>query len=206
MTIEEQIRQKRQEIQKAVSCNILGGFESNIEKSRHGIYADTAENRKLGRVGQEYGKTNNDDETSSRRNIASLNELYSADQELSRLCKQRNESPDSSKLLNENIKQIREKISSGCDKVVRDLFFNIKKQLSDKDVNITLGKGVSGNNLISLRGSDLKSKNGIKIGIHKNTEGGDISVRVYDNNKHSDFKLGDRDNGNITQKIINKYF
>lgn len=27
----------------------------DIEKARHGIYADTAENRKLGRVGQEYG-------------------------------------------------------------------------------------------------------------------------------------------------------
>lgn len=32
------------------------GVENAIEKARSGVYADTAENRQLGRVGQEYGK------------------------------------------------------------------------------------------------------------------------------------------------------
>ena len=34
---------------------IQKSFDNDIEKARSGIYADTAENRKLGRVGQEYG-------------------------------------------------------------------------------------------------------------------------------------------------------
>ena len=35
MTIEEQIRQRRMEIQNAVSDNILKGFDIDIEKAKH---------------------------------------------------------------------------------------------------------------------------------------------------------------------------
>ena len=35
--------------------NIAKAFGADIEKARHGIYADTPENRRLRRVGQEYG-------------------------------------------------------------------------------------------------------------------------------------------------------
>lgn len=59
MTIEEQIRQRRMEIQNAVSDNILKGFDVDIEKARSGTYADTAENRRLMRVGQKYGESSN---------------------------------------------------------------------------------------------------------------------------------------------------
>ena len=59
MTIEEQIRQRRMEIQNAVSDNILKGFDVDIEKARSGTYADNAENRRLMRVGQKYGESNN---------------------------------------------------------------------------------------------------------------------------------------------------
>lgn len=59
MTIEEQIRQRRMEIQNSVSDNILKGFESDIEKARSGTYADNAENRRLMRVGQKYGDSSN---------------------------------------------------------------------------------------------------------------------------------------------------
>lgn len=54
----EDIKQRQQEL-----CdNILKGFgsdtsEDSIEKARHGVYADTPENRKLNRVGREYGKS-----------------------------------------------------------------------------------------------------------------------------------------------------
>lgn len=59
MTIEEQIRQRRMEIQNAVSDNILKGFDVDIEKARSGTYADNAENRRLMRVGQKYGESSN---------------------------------------------------------------------------------------------------------------------------------------------------
>lgn len=59
MTIDEQIRQRRMEIQNAVTDNILKGFESDIEKARSGTYADNAENRRLMRVGQKYGESSN---------------------------------------------------------------------------------------------------------------------------------------------------
>ena len=49
--MENPIQKKRQEI----ANNIAKGFENDIEKARHGTYSDTAENRKLNRVGQEYG-------------------------------------------------------------------------------------------------------------------------------------------------------
>ena len=38
-----------------VSEQIQKSFDNDIEKGKHGIYEDTAENRKLNRVGQEYG-------------------------------------------------------------------------------------------------------------------------------------------------------
>lgn len=44
--------------QDSIKQNILKAFTSDesIEKARHGVYANTSENRKLNRVGQEYGK------------------------------------------------------------------------------------------------------------------------------------------------------
>lgn len=65
----EELNKRRQ----AVAANIAKSFENdiekalgagygleegdgdNVEKARHGFYGDTAENRKLNRVGQEYG-------------------------------------------------------------------------------------------------------------------------------------------------------
>lgn len=96
MTIEEQIRQRRMEIQNAVSDNILKGFESDIEKAQENeyteysvndlikagvleyddsiekaVYADTPQNRKLGRVGQEYhrGKGKKVEEKSAKKGV-----------------------------------------------------------------------------------------------------------------------------------------
>lgn len=42
--------------------NILKSFDIDIEKSRSGVYADTSENRKLNRVGQQYGSKKQEDE------------------------------------------------------------------------------------------------------------------------------------------------
>lgn len=35
--------------------SILKAFDTDLEKARSGVYADTSQNRKLGRVGQKYG-------------------------------------------------------------------------------------------------------------------------------------------------------
>lgn len=51
MNIFEQIAAKRVEIELGVQSNIEKSFDTDIEKA---VYADTAENRKLGRVGQKY--------------------------------------------------------------------------------------------------------------------------------------------------------
>ena len=54
-----------------IKNNILKSFKtdleksengSDIEKARSGVYADTAENRKLNRVGQQYGSKKQEDE------------------------------------------------------------------------------------------------------------------------------------------------
>lgn len=42
--------------------NIVQQFGTDIEKARSGVYADTAENRKLHRVGQQYGGKKQEDE------------------------------------------------------------------------------------------------------------------------------------------------
>lgn len=62
MNILEQISAKRREIEQGVQNNIQKSFEPDIEKA---VYADTAENRKLGRVGQEYhrGKGKKEEDT-----------------------------------------------------------------------------------------------------------------------------------------------
>ena len=49
----DDIRKRREDIQN----NILKSFGCDIEKARSGIYMNTPENRRLGRVGQPYGKT-----------------------------------------------------------------------------------------------------------------------------------------------------
>lgn len=43
--------------------NILKGFDVEIEKGKSGVYEDNAENRKLGRVGKQYGSSGSKDES-----------------------------------------------------------------------------------------------------------------------------------------------
>lgn len=50
---------------------ILKGFQDDIEKARHGVYADNAQNRRLQRVGQEYGKAAQKKEETSEQSSAS---------------------------------------------------------------------------------------------------------------------------------------
>lgn len=47
----EDVKNHRDEVR----GNILKSFEPDFEKARSGVYADTAENRRLNRVGQTYG-------------------------------------------------------------------------------------------------------------------------------------------------------
>lgn len=52
------------------ALNILKGFsevDDILEKSRSGVYADNAENRKLQRVGQKFGSEKNEDEISDKK-------------------------------------------------------------------------------------------------------------------------------------------
>ena len=46
---------------------IQKSFDDELEKARSGVYADTAENRKLGRVGQEYGHSIQQRETTNKQ-------------------------------------------------------------------------------------------------------------------------------------------
>lgn len=46
---------------------IQKSFDDELEKARSGVYADTAENRKLGRVGQEYGHSIQQRETTDKQ-------------------------------------------------------------------------------------------------------------------------------------------
>ena len=50
--------------------NILKSFNTDIEKARSGVYEDTAENRKLNRVGQQYG-SKKEQEESNQNNLHS---------------------------------------------------------------------------------------------------------------------------------------
>lgn len=44
-----------------------GGDGDNVEKARHGVYGDTAQNRKLNRVGQEYGSKKKEEAPSDKK-------------------------------------------------------------------------------------------------------------------------------------------
>ena len=53
-------------ILKSFQVDLQKSEENDIEKARSGVYGDTAENRKLSRVGQKYGSKKQDDEVSSQ--------------------------------------------------------------------------------------------------------------------------------------------
>lgn len=44
-----------------------GGDGDNVEKARHGVYGDTAQNRRLNRVGQEYGSKKKEETPSGKK-------------------------------------------------------------------------------------------------------------------------------------------
>lgn len=53
-----------------VQERIQKSFDDELEKARSGVYADTAENRKLGRVGQQYGGKKNEEEKGAKNHAA----------------------------------------------------------------------------------------------------------------------------------------
>ena len=62
--------------------NIAKAFGDDIEKARHGIYADTPENRRLRRVGQEYGSKKSEETPKGRPQVKQQeqkDERFSAD-------------------------------------------------------------------------------------------------------------------------------
>ena len=60
MRFEEELLLKQQERADHINKSIETPIEDYLEKSRSGIYSNTPENRKLGRVGQKYGTTSQD--------------------------------------------------------------------------------------------------------------------------------------------------
>lgn len=65
MDIQKSIQDKIKEQENLIKSSYLTPIEDEIRKSRAGIYENTPENQKLGRVGQKYGaeKKGNDRET-----------------------------------------------------------------------------------------------------------------------------------------------
>lgn len=57
--IEERKRMVQERIAKSFDTGFILQEEIEIEKARSGVYADNAENRRLMRVGQKYGESNN---------------------------------------------------------------------------------------------------------------------------------------------------
>ena len=49
------------------ACNTGFDLNEELEKARSGVYADTAENRKMNRVGQKYGSEKKEDEPKGQR-------------------------------------------------------------------------------------------------------------------------------------------
>lgn len=72
MKFEDEINQKRQERIDYINKSISTPIEDYLEKARSGIYSNTPENRKLGRVGQKYGEKR--EETSIEQKIVKIEE------------------------------------------------------------------------------------------------------------------------------------
>ena len=66
----DEILKHRQDIKnnilKSFQVDLEKSEENDIERARSGIYADTSKNRKLNRVGQQYGIKKKEDEVSSQ--------------------------------------------------------------------------------------------------------------------------------------------
>ena len=60
----------------AVGQNIIKSFDDNDIEKAIKIYADTPENRKLGRVGQQYGKEKKVDLTLTRKERSEITQMF----------------------------------------------------------------------------------------------------------------------------------
>lgn len=65
----EDVLLHRRTVESNIEKSFSDGFSMNdeLEKARHGVYADNAQNRKLNRVGQEYGKAAQPKEKAAQR-------------------------------------------------------------------------------------------------------------------------------------------
>lgn len=67
----EEILLHRRAVESNIEKSFSDGFSMNdeLEKSRSGVYSDNAQNRKLNRVGQEYGKAAQPKEKTDQRGM-----------------------------------------------------------------------------------------------------------------------------------------
>lgn len=186
----EEIR-KHQELQKA---NILRSFGVNPESDeslefakgeieydelQKAVYADTAENRKLGRVGQEYhrgkGKKEGEQPTKSTSSISG--------KEIKSLKNRRNE-------LVAEYSELRKKNLNGTLKdEERSRFRALGKEIDDIDLKLTR-KNPTSKREIEKRLFALKQKGVMNLTDEERKEYGELSGRLLDkkfaNNKSSE--------------------
>jgi len=78
MKFEEEIRKHQQEqiehIEKSIDFSCDRAIYDEIEKARSGVYSDTTENRKSGKVGQKYGSEKKREESKDRAPNSTIQE------------------------------------------------------------------------------------------------------------------------------------
>ena len=106
----EELNKRRE----AVAANIAKSFENDIEKARSGIYEDTPENRRLNRVGQQYGSKKKEEEPAGKSKSGGESGSYehyakqASDSALRRAAADDNAKPGVQEAANKEIKRRKE--------------------------------------------------------------------------------------------------
>ena len=182
----EDLLNRQRNVENNIQKSFGSGFDMNeeLEKARHGVYANNATNRKLNRVGQEYGNAAKEKEKSPNVKSGSQNDggyqkmaKEASDKALKRASEDENADPkvremakkeldkrgnNSSKKVESNKKESKDSnntLSNSTAKSVESAFNDLSKVLESDDWNPDAESEASDNFMDKI--SDLVLDNGL---------------------------------------------
>lgn len=192
------IQTRRQAVQENIEKAFGSGVNLNdeVEKARSGIYADTAENRHLNRVGQQYGKKKEEEQPNMSSHAAKA-----SDGALKRAAADENASENVRNAAKEELKK-RGSGSEDKEKLAKEFMENAKKEFEKKFPGMKFDVNSSAKSDKNSKEDDKKGEDFEDI----STDIDSIAYYMADNPKQDESgnKTKYKD-GDIQEKIVEEH-
>jgi hypothetical protein len=192
------------------ACNTGFDLNQELEKARSGVYADTAENRKMNRVGQKYGSEKKEEEPKGQKEkkqeeegsgkTVSEHAAGASDEALKRAAADKKASPEVKAAAEEEMKK--RGSNEDKEKLAKEFIENAKKEFEKKFPGMKFDINPSAKSVEDSKEDEAKEEDFEDI----STDIDSIAYHMADNPKQDESgnKIAYKD-GDIQEKIVEEH-